>query len=122
MTTQIKSAKIKKDIINTIDFLNINFSGTVNKLLIQKFKTIKGLSDEIKEHQTMTERLKKEYKKLYDSKRNMSKEEKKYFIETERFIKDKKFIKPRIQAIYNLFGKIVESEEELKDLIKVAKK
>lgn len=119
--TEIKSAKIDEDIVTLISELGINFSGETNNYFKNKLCTIKGLDKEIDELEKRLIKLKDRREKIWNNKIKMTIEEKKYLIETgEAVSQDIKVLKPRIRAIYNKFGKIIESKEELFKLVEIA--
>lgn len=116
-----KTVKTDKDVEKTMNSLDIPFSTYANNLLKRIFKSVKGIDEQIEYHEDILKKLNKRREQILKERRKMNATERKYLIETGEIIKlGKKYIKPRIKAIYNLFGKVIESDEELFELIKCA--
>jgi len=123
MVKIVKSVRINENINKIINYLGIDFSNLVNNYLNKSFLTMDGLNHQINYYESILEKLNKQKESLITNKKYMSEDEKNYLIETGEVIKiNKKYLKPRIKAIYNLFGRVIENEEELNKLIELAKK
>lgn len=118
-----KSVRIDEETNKIIEHIGIDFSTCVNNYLNNSFLTVEGLDKQISYYENILKKLNKEKEKLISDKNYMGEEERNYLIETGEVIKlNRKYLKPRIKAIYSLFGKVIETEEELNKLIEIAKK